>query len=235
MTATPNHGLQRTGSAVTKDFVALLESHLATIHPGYQRSRPVKGIRHEYIRELQAGLFAIHSVICIKGTYYHCFCVSRHRAPVGRYLYSPFTAGGRCDHNYTVTRACHRDLGLSPTSLIAPFRMSDSHRFRSGADQIVGRCLTEAEARLLPFYLSAWSAVGPMLQALLDFYATTSTDAIAAHAATYPGPSHELSCHMLEFGRLHDALRPDQRPAFFAATAITIPEVIHSLAVHPPA
>jgi hypothetical protein len=216
--------------AARNEFVALLESHLATIHPTYQRNRHVKGIRHEYLRELQAGLFAIHSVICIKGTYYHCFCLSRHHAPVGPYLYSPFTVGGRCDHNYTVTKACHQDLGLSPTSLIAPFRMSDSHRFRAGADQIVRRCLTEAEARLLPFYLSVWNEVRPALQALLDFCAATSTDAIAALAATYPGPRHELSCHMLEFRRIHDALRPDQRSAFFAATATTIPETIRALA-----
>ena len=222
------------GKIATNEFVALTESHLATIHPAYQRNRLVKGIRHEYMRELQAGLFAIHSVICIKGTYHHCFCLFRHQVPVPPCLYSPFTAGGRCDHNYTVTTACHRDLGLSPTDPAEPFRMSASHRFRSGADQIIRRCLTEAEARLLPFYLSVWNAVQPKLEALLDFCATTSTDAIAAHAATYPGPHHALSCHMLEFRRLHDALRPDQRPAFFAATAITIPEAIRSLAIHPP-
>jgi hypothetical protein len=213
----------------TKEFVALLESQLAAIHPAYQRNRLVKGIRHEYFRELQAGLFAIHSVICVKGTYYHCFCLSYHRTPVSPYLYSPFTVGGRCDHNYTVTTGCHRDLGLSPIDPIAPFRMSALHRFRTGADRIMQRCLTEAEARLLPFYFSVCCDVRPSLQALLDFCAATPLNKIAACAAMYPGVRHELSCHMLGFRRLHDAVRPELRPAFFAATAMTIPEIITAM------
>jgi hypothetical protein len=214
----------------TKEFVTLLESVLAAVHPAYQRNRLVKGIRLEYLRELESGLFAIQSVICIKGTYYHCFCLSRHRTPIGPSLYSPFTVGGRCDDGYTVTRACHQDLGLSPIDPIAPFRMSDSHKFRKGADHIIQRCLTEAESRLLPYYLSVWNQTQPALQDLLSYAATTSPEAVAACAASYPGPRHELSCHMLEFRRLHNALPFDQRPAFFASIAVTIPEIIRDLA-----
>lgn len=216
----------------TKEFVAVLEAHLSTIHPAYQRNQEVKGIRHEYLRELEDGLFAIHSVLCAKGTYYHCFCLSRHRTHPGPYLYSPFTVGGRCDHNYTVTRACHGDLGLSPVDPVAPFLMSCSHRFRKGADQIIRRCTTEAESRLLPYYLSVWSETRDALQALLDYSAANSPDAIVTGAASYPSPRHELSCHMLEFRRLYGALRPDQRCSFFAAIALTIPQVISDLTTH---
>lgn len=214
----------------TKEFVAVLESHLITIHPAYRRNREVKGIRHEYVRELEGGLYAIHSVLCKQGTYYHCFCLSLHRTHVAPYLYSPFTIGGRCDHNYTVTTACHRDLGFSPIDPVAPFRMSDSHRFRKGADCIIRRCTSEAESRLLPFYETVWTKTRSALQALLDFASTTPSDQIAPAASAYSGPRHELSCHMIQFRRLHDSLPSAQRPAFFAATVITIPEVIRDIA-----
>jgi len=216
----------------TKDFVALLESHLETIHPAYRRNPKVKGIRHEYFRELKDGLFAIHSVICIKGTYYHCYCLSLHRTHIAPYLYSPFTAGGRCDHNYPVTRACHSDLGLSPIDPVAPFRMSDFHRFRTGADRIIRRCTSEAESRLLPFYKAVWAETRPALRALMDYVSGTPSDEIAATASGYAGPRHELSCHMLDFRRRHTSLSPAQWPAFFAATALTIPEIIQDVATH---
>jgi hypothetical protein len=217
----------------TKEFVALFESHIQTIHPEYRRNPKAKGIRHEYIRELGDGLLAIHSAICMKGRYYHCFCLSLHPVHIGPYLYSPFTVGGRCDHGYSVTKACHRDLGLSPTDPIAPFLMSDSHEFRKGADRIIRRCTSEAEARLLPFYQSVRAHTRPALQALLDYAATTPPDLLAATASTYSGPRHELSCHMLEFHRHYTLQAPAQRPAFLAATVDAIPEVLRDLAKRP--
>lgn len=210
----------------TKEFVSFLESHLITIHPGYQRNQQVKGIRYEYFRELEDDLFSIHSVICIRGTYHHCFCLSVHRTHTFPQLYSPFTIGGRCDHNYTITRACHRDLGLSPIDPVAPFRMSDSHKFRKGADRIILRCTSEAEVRLLPFYHSVWSKTRPSLQALLDFAATTPPDQLASYAAACSIPPHELSCHMLEYRRHHDSLSASQRPSFYAAVTTTIPDTV---------
>lgn len=213
----------------TNEFVTLLESHLATIHPDYQRSRHAKGIRYEYIRETDEGLYAIHSVLCKQGTYRHCFCLSKHLSHVGSDLYSPFTVGGRCDHNYTVTRGCHSDLGLSPRDPISPFLMSDSHRFRAGADRIIRRCTSEAESRLLPFYLSIWRQTQPALQEMLDYIATTPNDQLTAAAAAYTGHRHELSCHMLEFRNLYSSLASSQREAFFAATALTIPEIIRDI------
>lgn len=213
----------------TKRFVNLYETHLATIHPAYQRNPQVKGIRHEYFRQLEDGLLAVHSVICMKGTYYHCFCLSLHRKPLAPFLYSPFTVGGRCDHNYTVTSACHRDLGLSPVHPVAPFRMSDTHMFRTGAERIIERCTTEAEARLLPFYQAAWNETRPALQALLDYASTTPVAQIAVDASAYLGERHELPCHMLEFQRLHSSLPSDQRIPFFAATTMAIPEIIRDI------
>lgn len=210
----------------TKRFVTLFETHLGTIHPAYQRNPKVKGIRHEYFRQLEGGLLAIHSVLCMKGTYYHCFCLSLHRTPIAPFLYSPFTVGGRCDHNYTVTKACHGDLGLSSIDPVTPFRMSCSHMFRPGAERIIERCTTEAEARLLPFYQAAWRETRPALQALLDYTSVTPDAQVAVDASVYSGARHQLSCHMLEFRRLHASLPPDQRTPFFAATALTIPDVM---------
>ncbi|MGV3661896.1 MAG: hypothetical protein ACO1TE_17040 [Prosthecobacter sp.] len=215
----------------TQAFVALLEAHLASIHPDYRRNREVKGMRHEYVRELGEGQLAIHSVFCKRGTFYHCFCLSLHRIPIAPFLYSPFTVGGRCDHNYGVTTACHRDLGLSPVDPVAPFRMSDSHMFRKGADRILRRCTSEAEARLLPFYEAVWRRTRPALQALVEFATTTPPDQLAKAAAAYAGPRQGLASHMLEFGRLHDSLPPAQRPAFFAAVATATPEIIRDFAM----
>lgn len=215
---------------VTKEFIALLESHLKTIHPNYQRNPKVKGIRHEYYREIEDGLFAVHSVICIRATFHHCFCLSLHRTHPSPLLYSPFTVGGRSDHNYAITKACHIDIGLNPVDPLSPFRMSDSHQFRSGSDRIVRRCTSEAEARLLPFYQSVWTKAKPALQALVDYYITTSADHLAEAASAYNGSRHELSCHMMDFQRLHSSLTPTQRSSFFAATILTIPDVICDIA-----
>ncbi len=219
----------------TKEFIALLESHLVSIHPAYRRNTKVKGIRHEYHRELGDGLFAIHSVICIRATFHHCFCLSLHHTPVGPYLYSPFTIGGRSDHNYTITSACHRDLGLSPVDPVSPFRMSDSHQFRTGADRIICRCTSEAESRLLPAYQTIWTQTRPALRGLLDFYRATPMEQIEAEASGYPGPRHQLSSHMIEFQRIHSSLLPSQVSSFFAATILTIPHVIQDIATskHP--
>ena len=213
----------------TKEFAALLESHLVTLHPDYKRSRHAKGIRHEYIREIEDGLYAIHSVLCMRGCYYHCFCLSRHLGHVGPTLYSPFTIGGRCDHNYSITRACHDDLGLSPVDAVNPFRMSDSHQFRTGAGRIIRRCTTEAETRLLPFYRSVWTQTRPILQEMLDYIAGAPADQVAIDATAYPGQRRELSCHMLEFRHVYGSLLPSQQQAFFAATALTIPEIIRDI------
>jgi hypothetical protein len=219
----------------TKEFLALLESHLVSIHPSYRRNPKVKGIRHEYHRELEDGLFAIHSVICIRATFHHCFCLSLHHTPVGPYLYSPFTIGGRSDHNYTITSACHRDLGLSPVDPVSPFRMSDSHRFRTGADRIIRRCTSEAEARLLPAYLTMWSQSKPPLRSLIDYYTATPPEQMDAAASGYTRPRHELSCHMVEFQRIYSSLPLSLVSAFFAATILTIPEVVRDIATstHP--
>lgn len=214
----------------TKEFVALLESHLATIHPAYQRNKQVGGIRHEYFREIEDGLHAIHSVLCMRGTYYHCFCLSLHRTHTAPGLYSPFTIGGRCDHNYSVTRACHLDLGLSPVDPTAPFLLSSFHRFRKGSDRIIRRCTSEAESRLLPFYQTVWAGTRSALQALMAYVSATPVEDLELAASGCTIPRHKLSCHMLEFRQLHDSLPPAQRSAFFAATALTNPEVIRDIA-----
>jgi hypothetical protein len=213
----------------TKEFTALLEAQLGSINPAYCRNPKVKGIRQEYLRELGDGLFAIHSVICIRGTFHHCFCLSLHHSPVGPHLYSPLTIGGRCDHNYTITKACHRDLGLSPVDPVSPFRMSDSHQFRTGADRIIRRCTAEAESRLLPAYLDIWSQTLPALRGLLDYYMATPAGRIDEEASTYPGPRQELSCHTIQFQHIYSSLLPSQTSAFFAATIQTIPDVIRDI------
>ncbi len=230
MDRSPNSTMRLTQTKeATNEFLTLLESHLVTIHPDYQRNRHAKGIRYEFMREIEDGLYAIHSVVCIKGTYYHCFCLSRHLSHVGPTLYSPFTIGGRCDHGYTVTRGCHSDLGLSPTDPVSPFLLSSFHRFRTGADRIIRRCTSEAESRLLPFYLTLWRQTHSALQEMLDFISTTPTDHLTAAAAAYTGHRHELSCHMLEFRSLYGLLSASDRKPFFAATALTIPEIIRDI------
>lgn len=206
--------------AATKDFVAVLEAQLFAINPAYERNRKVRGVRHEYTREIEDGVFAIHSVLCMRGTFYHCFCLSLHQSHTSQRLYSPFTAGGRCDHNYSVTTACHRDLGLSPIDPVSPFLMSDSHHFRKGADRIVQRCTAEAEARLLPFYHSVWRELRLPLNELLQLASTATPLDLASAASSYPGELRELSCHMLEFRSLHNSVSPAVRPSFLAATVM---------------
>jgi hypothetical protein len=153
----------------TAQFLAVLTQHLKQVNPGYMRNKHAKGIRYEFLREVEPGVYASHNVICERGTYYHGFCLTLHRHVPKLALYSPFTIGGRFNHNYSVNRAFQQDLGRSPTDPVSPFRLSDSHRFRPGTEGIIHRCTAEAEAHLLPYYLSVWQRSRPALDALLAF------------------------------------------------------------------
>lgn len=213
----------------TKEFNAFMNSHMPTIHPDYNRSRGAKGIRYEYIREVEEGLYAIHSALCKRGMYHHCFCLSMHAAHAGPNLYSPFTIGGRCDHNYTILHGCRRDLGLVGAEPGHPYRLSTSHQWRKGADDIIRRCTSEAERLLLPHYRSVWLETRPILQAMIVYAKATPPEQLQEVAATYTGSRFGMACHMLEFRELYRSVPQNQREAFVAALVLQLPETFQDL------
>jgi len=149
------------------EFQALLETALSDVHPDYKRNKVVRGVRTEYLRELEPGVFASHNAYCRKGTYYHGFCITLHRELPTPYLNSPFTAGGRFDHNRSVNMAIQRDLGRHVV-------ISDSHKFRKGCERIITRCTCEAEAILLPHYYSVFEGAREALGSLASLVASDS-------------------------------------------------------------
>jgi hypothetical protein len=213
----------------TKEFIAFMNSHMPMIHPDYKRSRAAKGIRHEYIREVDEGLYAIHSTLCKQGVYHHCFCLSMHAAHAGSNLYSPFTIGGRSDHNYSILEGCRRDLGLVGAEPGHPYRLSTSHQWRKGADDIIRRCTSEAERLLLPYYRSVWLETRPILQAMIVYARSTPPEQLAEMASTYTGSRFGMACHMLEFRELYRSVPQNQREAFVAALVLHLPETFQDL------
>ena len=134
-------------------FSKLLGELLVQVADGYQKNPLARGTRCEYLRQVLPGIFASHSTICRRGRYYHCFAITLHKELSDPFLLSPFVAGGRFDHNYSINMAFQRDLSRNPRSLVNPFRLSDSHEMRKGAESIILKCATEAENHLLPFYM----------------------------------------------------------------------------------
>ena len=132
-------------------FLKLFGELLKEVHPDYERNTSVRGVRSEYHREITPGLYASHNAYCKKGRYHHGFCLTLHKELPTPYLLSPFTIGGRFDHNHSVNMAFQRDLQRH-------ILLSSSHEYRKGCDRIIRRCTTEAENQLLPFYRSVFEA-----------------------------------------------------------------------------
>ncbi len=105
-------------------FLRTFGDILTSLHSNYKRNTLVRGVRTEYLREIEQGLFISQNVYCRSGTYYHCFCLTLHKELPKPYLLSPFTVGGRFDHNYQIQRAVSEYLGHH----VIP---SCSHNFRS--------------------------------------------------------------------------------------------------------
>lgn len=193
-------------------FVEQFAQAVSALNSDYRRNRLAKGIRVEFVREVRPGLFASHNVICQKGTYYHGFCLTFHRAIPKPFLYSPFTAGGRFNHNYSVNRAFQLDLGRSPADPISPLRLSDSHRFRTGANAIVDRCTSESEVHLLPHHLAeiarGRSAVDALLTVLHEGYDSNEAARIAQSGVWN---KQQLDCDLLRYINLYSQTHASRR------------------------
>jgi len=203
------------------EFQAMLEAALATIHPDYTRNKSVRGVRTEYLRELAPGLYASHNAYCLKGRYYHGFCVTLHRELPTPYLHSPFIAGGRFDHNHAINLAIQRDLG---THII----LSDSHEFRRGCDRIISRCTSEAEKILLPHYMSVFDGAKDALKSLAEFVASDvdipdQQDAIRGFGWSIGN----LDCDMSKFAKMY--ADQSDRASFIRAIVASKPELFQRL------
>ena len=80
----------------------------------------------------------------------HCFCLMLSPALAGPNMSSPLVAGGRFNHNHTIHDAFERDLQLPRAEW--PNGLHSTHEWRSGTEEIVRRCTSNAEAYLAPFY-----------------------------------------------------------------------------------
>lgn len=200
----------------------MFEITLRNLHPDYKRNKVVRGIRTEYVREVALGVYASHNVLCLKGRYYHGFCITLHLELPNPYLHSPFTVGGRLDHNQSVNRAIQRDLERHMI-------LSDSHQFRKGSERIITRCTTEAEALLLPHYLSTFERSRNALLALAecvvgDTPIIADREAIKGYGATLA----DWDCDMLRFSELFQKNHQESLP-FLMAILGSKPELFQRL------
>lgn len=143
-------------------FLEIFGELAREVHPDYECNKAVRGIRSEYCREIAPGVYISHNAYCSKGRYQHGFCLTLHRELSTPYLLSPFTMGGRFDHNHGVGLAFQRDLKRHVP-------ISDSHEYRKGFDRIVRGCLAAAEDQLLPHYLSIYESCRSSLIPLAEF------------------------------------------------------------------
>lgn len=204
------------------EFQAMLEAALCDIHPDYQRNKVVRGIRTEYIREVIPGVFASHNALCMKGTYYHGFCITLHRELPTPYLHSPFTAGGRFDRNRSVNMAIQRDLGRHVI-------LSDSHQFRKGCERIIPRCTFEAEALLLPHYLSVFERSKNALVTLAECVVRDTPISEDREAIRRFGSSiDDWDCDMDHFASLFEKWRREPSE-FLSAVLASKPELFQRL------
>ena len=203
------------------EFQMLLEAALGEIHLDYTRNKSVRGVRTEYLRELQPGVFASHNAYCKKGTYYHGFCITLHPELPTPYLHSPFTAGGRFDHNRSVNMAIQRDVGRHVI-------LSDSHQFRKGCERIITRCTAEAEAILLPHYMAVFGRAKEALRSLAEVVASDidipdTHDAIRGHGWAIG----DLDCDMARFAEM--CAKQSDRASFLTAILASKPELFQRL------
>ena len=152
-----------------KEFQKNFEQILQSIHPSYQRNTNVKGIRTEFLRELEPGVFVSQSTLCKRGTYYHCFALTLSKEILGSSLFSPFVAGVRCDHSYDITNSLTKVTGEH-------ILLSCSHSYRKGWDGIAERCAKRAEEELLPFYQNVFYRSKIALKQLLYFSTREDVD-----------------------------------------------------------
>jgi hypothetical protein len=129
------------------EFIDIFGELVREVHPDYERNKAARGVRAEYCREIAPGVYASHNAYCKKGRYHHGFCLTLHKELPTPYLLSPFSVGGRFDHNHGVNMAFQLDLKRH-------ILLSDSHAYRKGFEEIIRRCVSEAEAQLLPHYVS---------------------------------------------------------------------------------
>ena len=204
------------------EFQAMLEAALKDIHPDYERNKAVRGIRTEYLREVVRVVFASHNALCMKGTYYHCFCITLHQELPTPFLHSPFTAGGRFDHNQNVNMAIQRDLGRHVL-------LSSSHKFRKGCERIIPRCTAEAEALLLPHYLSVFDQSRDALIALAECV-VGDTPISGDHEAIrrFGSSIDDWDCDMMRYSALFQKWREAPVP-FLMAVLASKPELFQRL------
>jgi len=179
------------------EFQAMLEAALKELHPDYERNKAVRGVRTEFLRELAPNLYASHNAYCMKGRYYHGFCITLHRDLPTPYLHSPFTAGGRFDHNHAINMAIQRDLGRH-------IILSDSHEFRKGCHRIILRCTSEAEKILLPHYTEVFDHTKDALRSLAELVASDIDIPDPQEVIRGLGWSiGNLDCDMIKFSKMY--------------------------------
>lgn len=204
------------------DFQAMLEAALNKIHPEYSRNKSVRGVRTEFLREIETGVYASHNVYCKKGTYYHAFCITLQRDLPTPYLNSPFTAGGRFDHNRAVNMAIQRDVGRH-------IILSDSHQFRKGCERIIARCSAEAEKILLPYYYTVFQrsrkALNELAVALMNYHELPDPDETITGSGWSIG---DLDCDMDRFRELYES-SPSDKNVFLNLILASKPQLFKRL------
>lgn len=204
------------------EFLDIFGELVRKLHPDYERNKAVRGVRSEYCREIAPGIYVSHNAYCRKGRYHHGFCLTLHLELPTPYLLSPFTVGGRFDHNHGVNMAFQRDLKRHVL-------LSDSHQYRKGFDRIVSRCTEEAEDKLLPHYLSVFDSCRTSLIPLAELIVGEAP--IPDNKEEVRGSGliiSQLDCNMPQYHEFYEASGSD-REQFLLELLASKPDLFQRL------
>jgi hypothetical protein len=163
-------------------FLSIVRGH----QPDYQLNHQARGARTECVRRAEGEWYTSQNSICIRGRYSHGFALLLAPPLTDPYLFSPYVAGGRFDHNNAIAVAFERQLGLGPRNPDRPKGVHSTHERRAGAEEIVRGCTANAEIHLAPYYAAMLArAAGLLLRLTEDVVGIRKTEPAAGLASRY--------------------------------------------------
>lgn len=124
---------------------------LQSLNSSYRINRNIKGRFMEFVRTDESGALFSHNFIKIRDSYYYSAGLLLDEQPT-TLLNHCLLIGSRFDHNRTIWRQFHDDLGLRRGDLGCPSGIWSFGPWRSNTMSLLSRGMEVVETHLLPFY-----------------------------------------------------------------------------------
>jgi hypothetical protein len=124
---------------------------LQSLNSSYRINRNIKGRFMEFVRTDESGMLFSHNFIKIRDSYYYSAGLLLDEQPT-TLLNHCLLIGSRFDHNRTIWRQYHDDLGLRRGDPGCPSGIWSFGPWRSNTMSLLPRGMEVVETHLLPFY-----------------------------------------------------------------------------------